>query len=1148
MSELSERIAKLSPDKRELLRRLLADKEAKPASVPDATHASMPKAARDGEAVELPSSFAQQRLWFLDRLSPGGAFYSIFDALPFEGELDVRALGESINEIVRRHESLRTTFKEVDGTAMQLVAARLDVPLPLIDLGQMGPEEREEETARLMSEESERPFDLARGPLLRTTLLRLEEERHLLMVNMHHIISDAWSLDIFERELYALYEAFRQGRPSPLSELPVQYADFAVWQREWLRGAALDEQLCYWRERLTGAPAVLELPTDRPRPSVQTFRGARQSVVLPQVLADELRALGQREGVTLFMTMLAAFDVLLLRYTGQEDMVVGTPIANRTRAELEGLIGFFINTLVLRVSMSGDPGFRTLLKRVREVALGAYAHQDLPFERLVEELQPERDVSRNPLFQVTFQLTNTSEAVDVSEASAQPCDESQCADELAPEVETVAAKFDLLFNVWDGGGGLKVQADYNTDLFDDATVARMLNHYVRILEGVAADPERPVSQLSLLNSIEERRLLVEWNDNATRYPRAACLHELFEAVAERSPDSLAVVFGDERLTYRELNERANQLAHRLRSGGVGPESRVGICTERSAATVVSMLAILKAGGAYVPLDPEYPAERLAYMLEDARVSALITQPQLSKSLPPFYEETLILDDAWESFARESKENMRAGADAENLAYVMYTSGSTGRPKGVAVTHRAVVRLVVDTNYVELSADDRIAQASNSSFDAATFEIWGALLNGARLIGINKEALLSPQSLAAQFRDNEISASFLTTALFNQTVSEIPDTFDSVKTLMVGGDEMNPTRARESLKAGPPLRLLNAYGPTEGTTFTTWHVVEEVPDNTTRVPIGRPLSNTQVYILDSQLRPVPVGVTGELYIGGDGLARGYLNAPSLTASRFVPDPFGTRTGSRLYRTGDSARYLSGGEVEFLGRRDGQIKVRGFRVELGEIEAALRSRAGVRDALVVARKDTSGQRALVAYVVGYEEAEVDASSLRASLKALLPGYMVPSAFVLLDELPLTPNGKIDRAALPDPEQASEEREATVTLPRTPVEEKLGEIFCSVLGLNSVGVYENFFDLGGHSLLATQIVSRIRGLLEVEVSLNSLFISPTIEGLAEVVEEKLKAGKGVTVPAITKVSRAGFRATLSPGGSLTIPDVLKTTLDGN
>jgi amino acid adenylation domain-containing protein len=1132
MSDITERIAGLSPERRELLTRLLQKQGVKTTRLPIA-----PRKSANGEA---PLSFAQQRLWFLDQLEPGSSFYNIFDTLSFDEPLNITALEESLNEIVRRHEVLRTTFRVVDRQPVQIIAPRLKLPLEVINLGHLSPLEREIEAARLSSEESRRPFDLSSGPLMRATLLRFETEESILLLTMHHITSDGWSLDVLSRELRALYAALREGRQSPLPELPIQYADFAVWQREWLQGEVLESQLSYWKKQLSGAPSALELPTDRPRPLVPTYRGASQSRALPEDMAASLRALSQREGVTLFMTMLSAFNLLLHRYTHQTDILLGTPIAGRNRAETEGLIGFFVNTLVMRTDLSGDPGFRELLRRVREVALAAYAHQDLPFEKLVEAISPERDTSRNPLFQVSFQLSNVSNSAEnASEEREELADESQL------EVENAAAKFDLGVNIWESERGLRAQVDYSTDLFDDATITRMLKHFERLLEGVVSNPNRRVSELPLLTAEEQQRMLVEWNDTEADYACHSCLHELFEAQVERTPDSVAVSFAGEQLTYTELNERANQVARRLQGLGVGAEVSVGICMERSIEMITGMLGILKAGGAYVPLDPEYPAQRLSYMIEDAGVRVLLSQARLAQTLLAHGATVLYLDADGESIGAEARDDLEYTATAENPAYVIYTSGSTGTPKGVVITHSAVARTVCNTNYIKLETHDRVAQASNSSFDAATFEIWGALLHGATLVIIPKEVLISPRHLAMQIRELEISIMFLPTALFNQVAGEVPGAFGSLRYLLFGGEAVDPRSVREVLKADPPQRLLHMYGPTESTTYALWHRVENLSAEASTVAIGRPLSNTQVYLLDEYQQPVPVGVAGELYIGGDGLARGYLNSSSLTAERFIPNPFSQTAGARLYRTGDIARYLADGEIEFLGRVDEQVKIRGYRIELGEIESLLREYKEVRDVVVLAREDTPGQKRLVAYMVAEPSGKLSVKELRGYVKERVPDYMMPSSFVLLDELPLTPNGKVDRRALPLPEHALPEQETDAVFPRTPLEEKLAGIYASVLGLKTVGVLNNFFDLGGHSLLATQITSRIREIFKVELPLRVLFANPTVAGLARAVEEVLKADVALDAPAITKVSRDRYRAKISSAGLVELPEAMKSSM---
>jgi amino acid adenylation domain-containing protein len=1132
MSDLTERIAGLSPERRELLTRLLQKQGV--------TTSRLPIAPRKGAAAPMPLSFAQQRLWFLDQLEPGSSFYNIFDTLSFDEPINERALQQSLNEIVRRHEVLRTTFRIVDGQPVQIIAPDLTLPLQVVDLGHLSPLEREAEASKISSEVAQRPFDLSSGPLVRAKLLRLGAEESVLLLTMHHITSDGWSLDILSRELRTLYAAFSEGKPSPLPRLPIQYADFAVWQREWLQGEVLESQLDYWKKQLAGAPSALELPTDRQRPLVPTYRGAIQSRALSEDVAASLKALSQREGVTLFMTLLAAFNVLLHRYTHQTDIVLGTPIAGRNRAETESLIGFFVNTLVMRTDLSGDIGFRELIGRVKEVALGAYAHQDLPFEKLVEAISPERDTSRNPLFQVSFQLSNVSNQIEDASVETE-----ELADEAQLEVEKVAAKFDLGVNIWEGERGLRAQVDYSTDLFDDATIARMLKHFERLLEGIVDDPNRRISELPLLTAEEQQRMLVEWNETESDYARRSCLHELFEAQAERTPDSIAVSFAGDELTYAELNAGANQVARRLRRLGVCAEVSVGICMERSIEMVTGMLGILKAGGAYVPLDPEYPAQRLSYMIEDAGLHVLLTQERLAQTLLAHGAMVLRLDTERESISEEDRDNLERVATAENPAYIIYTSGSTGTPKGVVVTHSAVARTVCNTNYIKLEADDRIAQASNSSFDAATFEIWGALLHGATLVVIPKEVLISPRHLAEQIRQLGISVMFLPTALFNQVAGEVPGAFSSLRYLLFGGEAVDPRPVREVLKSNPPQRLLHMYGPTESTTYALWHRVESLSAEASTVAIGRPLSNTQIYLLDEYREPVPIGVAGELYIGGDGLARGYLNSAALTAERFIPNPFSHTEGARLYRTGDIARYLANGEVEFLGRSDEQVKVRGYRIELGEIEALLREFREVRDVVVLAREDTPGYKRLVAYVVAEGSSELSASHLRSYMKERVPDYMMPSSFVLLEELPLTPNGKVDRRALPLPEDAEPEQKTDLISPRNPLEEKLALIYASVLGLKTVGVLNNFFDLGGHSLLATQITSRIRETFKVELPLRVLFVNPTVAGLAAAVEEVLKADVALDAPAITKVSREQYRAKISSAGLMELPEAMKSSM---
>lgn len=908
----------------------------------------------------IPASFAQQRLWFLDQLEPDGSAYNVPAAFHLKGKLDLDVLRRSLDEIVRRHEALRTTFGAIDGSPVQRVAADRSVDLSVVDLSDRPGPDRTAELHRRLKEESHRRFALSEDLMLRAVLLRLDAEEHVLLLMMHHIASDGWSMGILNGELSTLYRAFAAGKPSPLPELPIQYADFAVWQRQWLQGETLQAQLAYWKKQLDRVPA-LKLPADRPRPSLQTYRGAKRSVRLPQALSEALKALSRREGVTLFMTLLAAFQTVLYRYTGQDDIVVGSPVANRTRVEIERLMGFFVNTLVMRTDLSGNPSFRELLGRVREVTLRAYAHQDLPFEKLIEELHPQRKANDNPLFQIMFVLQNAPrQALELAGLTVSPF-----------EFDSEIVRFDLEVHLWEKPQGLAADFIYNADLFDGATIERMAGHFQTLLEGIGADPDESVSRLPLLPAAERERMLVEWNSTESDYPRHECIHRLFEAEAARAPDAVAVVFEGEQLTYWELNQRANQLAHRLEALGVGPEVLVAVCLERSPEMVVGLLAILKSGGAYVPLDPAYPNERLAFMLHDARAPVLLTQKNWADEPPNFSFSTdnrtvLYLDTEWDAIAQESAENPLSEVTAENLAYVMYTSGSTGQPKGICVPHRAITRLVLNPNYVALEPSDRIAQGSNCSFDAATFEIWAALLNGARLVGIAKDVALSPRDLAAQIQKQGITVLFLTTALFNQIAAAAPQAFTGLRHLLFGGEAVDPVWVREALKH-PPKRLLHVYGPTENTTFTSWHLVENVPEDAETVPIGAPISNTRIYLLDACLEPVPVGVAGELHIGGDGLARCYLNRPELTAEKFIPNPFSADPAARLYKTGDLARYRANGEIEFVGRIDHQIKIRGFRVEPGEIEAVLAQHPALRDAAVVARDDIAGDKRLVAYVL-------------------------------------------------------------------------------------------------------------------------------------------------------------------------------------
>nr|WP_318528447.1 non-ribosomal peptide synthetase/type I polyketide synthase [Plectonema radiosum] len=1046
-------------------------------------------------AAEIPLSFAQQRLWFIEQLHPNSALYNIPLALRLSGQLNVAALESSLNEIIRRHEALRTNFAIIEGKPVQVIASTLNLKLQVVELLHIMPSsDIGVETQRLASTEAMEPFDLEHSPLVRATLLQESETEHVFVLTVHHIIFDGWSMGVLYSELATLYSAFCAGSDPVLPELPIQYADFSVWQRQWLTGEILSTQLNYWKQQLKDAPGLLELPTSRPRPAVQTNRGAYHSLALSQELSVALTRLSKRTGVTLFMTLLAAFQTLLYRYTGQDDIVVGTPIANRNRKEIEGLIGFFVNTLVMRTDLSGNPSFKQLLSRVREVAIGAYAHQDLPFEELVEALQPVRSLSHTPLFQVMFTLENSPmPSFDLPDLTVSSL-----------VVETTAAKFDLTLSMSNTSSGLIGSWEYNSDLFDNDTIARMAEHFQTLLSGIVANPEQRVSELPLLTQRERHQLLVEWNNTTKEYPKDKCIHNLFEEQVTLTPDAIAVVFEGEQLTYKELNQRANRIAHHLQRLGVGTEVLVGICVERSLEMVVGLLGILKAGGAYVPLDPTYPSERLVFMLEDASVPVLLTMAKLVESLPKHQARIVCLDTDWEVIAQQSQENLKTSVTPDKTIYVVYTSGSTGLPKGVPVPHLAVSRLVINTNYINIGSKDVIAQVSNSSFDAATFEIWGALLNGAKLVVIAKDVALSPLDFAAAIKEQGITVLFLTTALFNLVAREVPCAFSSVKHLLFGGEAVDLRWVKKVLKNDPPVRLLHVYGPTESTTFTTWYLVQDVPEGAKTIPIGRPIANTHCFVLDDHLQPVPIGVPGELYIGGDGLAQGYLNRPDLTNEKFIPNPISNEPGSRLYKTGDKARYLSDGNIQFLGRIDNQVKLRGFRIELGEIEAVLATHPQVQETTVIVREDIQSDKRLVAYVVPKTETEPNAalptlSELRSFLKSKLPDYMVPNAFVILKAMPLTPNGKIDRHNLPVPDHTTRP-DAAYVMPQTKVEQIVAAVWQEMLQVEKVGIYDNFFELGGHSLLVVQVHHKLQEILGVKLSVVEMFQHPTIHSLSQ------------------------------------------------
>ncbi|KJH70841.1 non-ribosomal peptide synthetase [Aliterella atlantica] len=1047
------------------------------------------------EVFVFPASFAQQRLWFLDRLFPNTAFYNVPTTLRLTGVLNFAALEKSFNAIASRHEILRTSFDTEDGQLVQVILPQIEVSLPLIDLQHLHISEREVAATEAIAHIIEQPFNLAEGSLLRVVLIQLSEQEYVLAIVLHHIVFDEWSSALLIKELGLLYTAFCTGTPSPLPELTIQYADFAHWQRERLQGELLATQISYWRSQLQDLP-VLAISSDRK----QTSQGATKFLELPQNLYQALLTLSQQEGVTLFMTLLAAFQTLLYRYTGQTDIAVGLPIANRNRRELEELIGFFANSLVLRTDLSDNPTFRELLARVKQVAVAAYTHQDLPFEKLVAELHPERNLSQNPLFQVVFALQNAPmEQLELPGLTLSPF-----------KVDTTTARFDLEFYLWECGDnfrslwgdswqqseGLRGVLVYNTDLFTSDAIARMLQHFQTLLFGIVANPDTSLADLPLLTSREQQQL-GEWNQTKRSYPDL-CIHQLFEQSANQNPNAIAVKFDERQLTYEQLNSGSNQLAHYLQKLGVGVETLVGICMEPSPVMVAAILAILKAGGAYVPLDPSYPPERLQFMVEDARVTVVITQDSLLHLFGGNLNIVCVERD-WSAIASASVANPITQTTADNLAYVVYTSGSTGTPKGVAIPHKAVSRLVCNPNYINIEITDKVAQCANISFDAATFEIWGALLNGAQLVGINRKVILSPLEFTQEIQQQEISILFLTTALFNQIVREVPSAFSSLRYLLFGGEAVD-VKLVQAVMEGAPQHLLHVYGPTENTTFTSWY---EVESGAKSVPIGKAIANTQIYLLDANLNPVPVGVVGEIYIGGDGLAREYLHRPELTQERFIVNPrvetlhATSLQHCRLYKTGDLARYLPDGNLEFIGRSDNQVKIRGFRIELGEIETVLNQHNNVREVIVLVRTNVDDDRSIIAYIVPVNN--LQPTELRDFLKAKLPSYALPAAIVILPALPLTPNGKVNRAALPAPDFAQSELSQT---PRTSVEKQLVQIWQELLG-KQAGINDNFFELGGHSLLATQLISRIRDRLGFQLPLRKVFETPTIAEIAEYID---------------------------------------------
>lgn len=1087
-----------SPERLESLS-LARLKELRSRRVKAHRHTHAPLLDKQERGPVLPLSYTQERLWFSEQLGLVGPAYNMSVTLNLDGQLHVPALEQSIQDLSRRHESLRTRFESTGGAAAQIIEPPGSFALAVLDLEPFEPNARETELQRLIAAESAHPFDLKRGPVIRGLLIRVRDLRHVLLITLHHIVSDGWSLEVINRELGSLYSAYAQGQSPSLPELAIQYVDYAIWQRQRLQGERLHGHLRYWKEQLAGAPPLLELPTDHPHPATASFKGNTLSFELPPRLCARLEDIAREEGATLFMVMLAAFQLLLARYSGQQDIVVGTPIAGRTDRKTEGLIGFFVNMLPLRTDLSGHPTFRQLVNRVKQVTLGAYAHQELPFEKLVMEVRPERNLAHQPIFQVTLALHNfPQEPLELPGLTWTRVD-----------AEQTTTLFDLSLHLYERPHGRLAVLEYSLDLFERPTIERMTQSLQVLLEDIVERPDHPATQLQLLTVAEREQLLYGLNQTGSDYPRDRLTHELFEAQTQRTPDAIAITYQDRSLTYKELNQRANQLARHMTQQGVTAGEYVPILLPRCLTLVIAQIAVLKAGAVYVPLDPELPAERLAYMIKDCRAQLIVTEGTahpIHQTLAP--AQWLDCTTQAPNIAALDVSDLNLTQNtSESPAYLMYTSGSTGTPKGVIIPHRAINRLVINNDYAKVNPTDCIAYCSNPAFDASTFEVWGALLTGARALILPQSVVLEPTAFVAALRQERVTAMFLTIGLFTQYVDALRPILGQFRYLLTGGDVVEPRIASQVLNGTSPMEFRNAYGPTECTTFSTTYKIGAVEEGAKTIPIGRPISNTEVYILDDDLQPVPLGVTGEIHIGGPGVALGYLNRPELTTQRFIPNPFSRNPGGKLYRTGDLAYWRPDGNLEFVGRNDTQIKIRGFRIELGEIEAQLLRHPHVKETTVLVRRRAPGDKSLVAYIVPRDSEETtprpSPQALTAYLKNALPEHMVPHAFVMIERLPPTSNGKVDRKALPDPDLTSYSTRH-YDPPEGDVEKKLSEIWQTLLGIEKIGRADNFFELGGHSLLGMKLVADIAAAFTVHLPAVTVFRCPTIQLMATTIEQ--------------------------------------------
>ena len=1057
----------------------------------------------------FPASFAQERLWFLDQFEPGTAAYNLPRVFRIIGPLNADVLTRAIHAVVQRHASLRTVFDSVDGEARQVVLSNVDVQVPIVDLTDTPEEVRESKALRIASEEGKRPFDLCEGPLLRASLIRLGPEAWILVLVMHHIVTDGWSISRLFRDLTKYYAAFLENTDLELPELPIQYTDYAQWQRDYMTGELLSNEIEHWKNTLAGAQTLLDLPTDHPRPATQTWNGASKEITFDGATLAKLKSLGQKESSTLFMVSMAAFQALLWRYTHQESILVGTPVAARDRVEVENMVGLLVNTLIFRTDFTGNLSFRDLIRRVRSFALEAYMHQDVPFEKLVEELVPQRSLNTPPLFQVMFIFQNIPK--QVFEIAGLKIKELN--------FETGIAKFDLSVELWEDTE-FHVQFEYNTDLFEQPTVLRMIGHFERLIRAGLQNPDLPLAQLAMMDAQERELVLVKWNQTATDYSRdhpQPCVHELFELQAESSPDAVAVVAGNLEMSYRELNQRANQLARYLLKRGVGPGVTIGLSINRGMRMVIALLGILKAGGTYVPLDSRLPDDRLSFMLADAKPLIVITERDLQRAI--FGADPVHLDSDWKVIAQENKENPNKKFGPETLAYVMYTSGSTGKPKGVPIEHGSVVNLLRSMQSEPgLNRDDVLLAVTTLSFDIAGLEIYLPLISGARLVIASQEDVIDGNRLTGLLSENCVTFMQATPATWRLMLGAGWQSSPRLK-ILCGGEALPPELAKELTARASSV--WNVYGPTETTIWSTTYRLSGREEGA--IPIGRPIANTTIYILDSYQNPVPVNVTGEMYIGGDGLARGYLNRPELTAERFVVNPLVQNQSSRLYRTGDLGRFRSNGEIEFLGRVDSQVKLRGFRVELGEIESVLASHASLREAVVIATGEGEQQKLSAYVVLADEKAAPDVGELRRYLRTKLPEQMVPAGYWRVERLPLLPSGKVNRGVLPAAAIALREV-AELVDPRNETEAKLADIWKELLKIEQVGIEQNFFELGGHSLLAMQMTARIRRSFEVELPVRSVFEAPTIAALGVELQKGRATGSKARTPIFPRPSIHG------------------------